>query len=110
MGSAITAVRAADGGPGILDGSAAQEAFDNNHVAGHCTGVGPSSSLESSNPEAFGTSSPQGDTQSTQEEVVLPHLWLRLSEKDRACFGGCFSRMVLRVLRCQADGAEGAES
>ena len=110
MGSAITAVRAANGGPGILDGSAAEEPFGNHHVAGHCTGVGPSGSLESSNPEAFGTSSPQGDAQSTQEEVVLPQLWFRLSEKDRACFGGCFSRMVLRALRCQADGVEGVES
>jgi hypothetical protein len=110
MGSAINAVRAAGGGPGILDGSAAQEPFGNNHVAGHCTGVGPSGSFEPSNPEAFGTLSPQGDPQSSKEEVVLPQLWFRLSEKDRACFGGCFSQMVLRVFRRQADGSEGDES
>lgn len=109
MDSAITAVRAADGGPGILDGFAAQELFDDNHFGNHRNSVGRSGSFEPSNPEAFGASSSQDDTQDSQEEVVLPLLWFQLSEKDRACFGGCFSRMVLRVFRCQADGAEGGE-
>ena len=109
MDSAITAIRLEGGSPGLLDGSAAQELFDDNHFGSHRASVGRTGSFEPSNPEAFDVSSSRGDTQDSQEEVVLPQLWFRLSEKDRACFGGCFSRMVLRVLRCQADGTEGGE-
>jgi hypothetical protein len=110
MDSSITAIRLAGGSPGILDGFSAREPFDDDHVGSHGLGIGRSSSLKPSNPEAAGAWPAQGDHHGPQEEVVLPQLWFRLSEKDRACFGGCFSQMVLRVLRGVADGAGGDEA
>jgi hypothetical protein len=109
MDSAITAIRHTDGSSGILDGSAAEKLFDDDPLGGLCAGVGRGSSAVPSDSEASDASAGQSEPQSSQEKVVLPQLWFRLSEEDRACFGGCFSQMVLRVFGWQTDGAGGDE-
>ena len=55
-------------------------------------------------PAAAGAAPPSNDEENSEDEnreVVLRELWYRLSEEERVRFGGCFSRMILKMLnRC----------
>lgn len=99
MGRASIAIRGTDGCPGVLDGSGSREFFcEQKQTAGFCIGPGRVGQALSDSPRAFTWS--QGDDlhQGPQDEVALHQLWFRLSAEDRARFGGCFSRMVLKAL------------
>ena len=110
MDSASIAIRHANGCTGFLDRSAARKfSCDNERAATFCDGFDRTGQAVSRVSPTLESSSRQEEPQLAQEEVVLRQLWFRLSGEDRARFGGCFSRMVLRVLQQQTLGQEGAE-
>ncbi len=110
MGRASIAIRGADGCPGVLDGSVSRESLcEQEPTAGICVGLGRVGQALSSLSRAFTSSQGDEPQEGPQEEVVLHQLWFRLSAEDRARFGGCFSRMVLKAWErqtCREGGTE----
>jgi hypothetical protein len=46
-------------------------------------------------------SSIEENSRDADREVVLPELWYHLPKEEQIRFGGCFSRMILKILnRC----------
>lgn len=97
MGRASVALGAPDSSSGIMDGSV---------IGTHLIGK---ESIRSSSfgidrvgqalpqPEASQATSQQ-DAREAEKEVARHHLWFQLSFDERAQFGSCFSRMVLKCL------------
>lgn len=110
MGRASIAIRSTSCCPGVLDGSVARQSLGNRKpTPGFCISLGRVGQALSDTSWTF-TSSRSGEPpEGPQEEVVLQQLWFRLSDEDRACFGGCFSRMVLRALERQTSQEGGCE-
>jgi len=111
MGRASVAIGGADCCPSVLDGSVTRRSLcDQKPTPGFCVGLGRTGQALSSIPRAF--TSPYSDEaqQGPQDEVVLQQLWFRLSAEDRARFGGCFSRMVLKALERRTSHEGGSES
>ena len=110
MGRASIAIRGADCCPGVLDRSLTRQSpCDRKPTAGFRVGLGRACQALSSIPRAFTSSYRDEPQQGEQDEVVLQQLWFRLSAEDRACFGGCFSRMVLKALGRQASHDGGSK-
>ena len=110
MGRASIAVRGANCCPSVLDRPAiGQSICKRKSTSGFCTSLGRTGQALSDTPRAFISSRGYGPSQGRQEEVVLQQLWFQLSNEDRARFGGCFSRMVLRVLERQTSHEGGSE-
>jgi hypothetical protein len=110
MGRASIAIRGTNCCPGVLDGPVARQSLSNRKpTPGFCISVGRTGQALSGTPRTF--TSPRSDepSEGPQEEVVLQQLWFRLSDEDRARFGGCFSRMVLRALERQTSQEGGNE-
>ena len=101
MARAAVAFGQASGGCGVLDGPAARYPCGEPHVAAALSvGAG---GLGEVLPASAGTAAPaggQGEDCLAESEVMLGRLWFELSPEARTRFGGCFSRMVLKALRC----------
>jgi hypothetical protein len=111
MGRASVAIRGADCCPGVLDGSVTRQSLcDQKPTTGFCVGLGRVGQALSRIPRAFTSSYSDEPRQGPQDEVVLQQLWFRLSAEDRARFGGCFSRMVLKALEQQTNHEGGSKS
>jgi hypothetical protein len=110
MGRASIAIRGADCGPGVLDGSISRQSFcDEKPIAGFCVGLGRTGQALSNTAQALASSYSDDVPEGPQEEVVLQLLWFRLSCEDRARFGGCFSRMVLKAFEQRTSHAGGSK-
>ena len=107
MGSASIVIRQTDCNSSILDRSANRESLSEQDQAGDfCVGFSRVSQVLSDAPRPY---SCEEESQGSQENVDLEQLWFRLSNEERARFGGCFSRMVLRILEGHSDHAGGHE-
>ncbi len=99
MGRASIAIGGADCCPRVLDGPVTQQSLcDEKPTAGFCIGLGRGGQSLSSTSRAPISSRSDASQQGPQDEVVLDQLWFQLSADDRARFGDCFSRMVLKAL------------
>jgi hypothetical protein len=111
MGRASITIRGADCCPGVLDGSGTRKSLcDQKPLGGFCAGLGRVGQALSSMPRAFAPPYSDEPQEGPQDEVALQQLWFRLSAEDRAHFGGCFSRMVLKALQGQTRHEGGSES
>jgi hypothetical protein len=111
MGRASIAIRGADCGPGVLDGfGPGQSLYDEKPSAGFCVGLGRTGQALSNTAQASASSCSDDLPKGPQEEVVLPQLWFRLSSEDRARFGSCFSRMVLKAFERRTNHEGGSKS
>lgn len=84
-----------------LDRSAERMSAGNRRASGGASvGVGRVSPLL---PEPASTNSQE----ETEADLTLEGLWFQLPPSDRWRFGGCFSRMVLKVAQtCRIDAGE----
>ena len=100
MARVTVAVRQAGGGSGILDRLAARYPRGAPGRGGTLSAgpdrVGPI--LPAFRQAAAATCGGQ-EVCTAESEVMLGRLWFELSPEARARFGGCFSQMVLKVLR-----------
>ena len=100
MACVAVAVRQAGGGSGILDRLAARYPRGAPGREGAlCVSPGRVGPVL----PAFGQVEAAADCWpevcTAESEVMLGRLWFELSPEARALFGGCFSQMVLKVLR-----------
>jgi hypothetical protein len=111
MGRASIVIRGADCRPGVLDGSGTRQSLcDQEPIGGFCVGLGRVGQALSSVPRALPSPYSDEPQQGPQDDVVLQQLWVRLSVEDRARFGGCFSRMVLKALQGRTHREGGSKS
>ena len=97
MGRAATALGAPESNSGILDGS-----VTGTHLVNTESGRSPSFGVDRvsqtlSQPEASEPTSQQ-HSHEAEQEVAQRQLWFQLSLEERARFGSCFSRMLLKCL------------
>ena len=110
MGRASIAIRGTNCCSGVLDGPVTRQSLcKRKPTPGFCTSLGRTGQALSDTPRTFTSSRGREPPQGPQEEVVLQQLWFQLSNEDRARFGGCFSRMVLRALERQTSHEGGSE-
>jgi hypothetical protein len=85
-----------------LDRFATQNFFDDGKVyGGSCADAAGAGRVL---PASTCPATPSSDEENVQEadrEVVLSELWYHLPKEEQIRFGGCFSRMILKILnRC----------
>jgi len=101
MARTTVAFRQAGGGCGVLDRLAAKYPRGEPDIAATLS-VG-ACGLGAVLPASAGATTPaggQGEDCLAESEVMLGRLWFELSPEARTRFGDCFSRMVLKALRC----------
>jgi len=102
MGRASVALGAPDSRAGIMDGFViGTPLFDKESSRGSSFGIDRVGQALPQ-PETFQTT-PQQDACEAEKEVMRRHLWFQLSLDERAQFGSCFSRMLLK---CLSDGGQ----
>ena len=109
MGRAQAAYRTSPDHSCSLDRFAHQDVFDKGRALGNlCADAAGACGVL----PAFTAAAPSGDEKNvheTDQGLVLCELWYQLPKEEQVRFGGCFSRMILKILnRC--DGFNGEDA
>ena len=100
MGRASIAIGCTDGSSGVLDRSAAGGSPRDGESAGDLRlRLGRTGQILPAASPAEAWPIDQEGPEEAGQEVGLEALWFQLPPEERARFGGCFSRMVLKVLK-----------
>ena len=100
MVGATVALRQSSGRSAVVDRPAARDSRDEPNAAGTLClgpdGVGPVLPAP-----PWTEAAPDGpeELRAAESEMMLQRLWFALPQEARTRFGGCFSRMVLKVMQ-----------
>ncbi len=108
MGRAQAAYRSPLGRSCSLDRFASRDVFDDGISLGDlCAGVAGAGRVLPVSTQPATPSSDEETLTETDTEVVLRELWYHLPKEEQIRFGGCFSRMILKILhRCAGSNQE----